>query len=97
MSDTNVSYFKVWENQLSRIEAVGFNDLQLGQLFRAMMLYQFRGEEYPDLDPEVSMFFMFIREELDFARKKYATAVANGKKGGRKKKEPTEKQTDPIS
>ena len=62
------------------------SNAQLGKLTMAILDYQAEGIEPEDLDSVVSVFWMFIREDLIRAQLKYDQAVENGKKGGRPRK-----------
>lgn len=101
MDKIDIEYMPVWRRYLEQIECAKLTDTDLGTLFRAMMKYQFEGIEPEDLNSVLQVFWAFFRSDLDHARERYETAVKNGKKGGRKKKqkpeETQENQTEGIS
>lgn len=101
MDNIEVEYFPFWRRYQEKIESANFSNEDLGMLTRAMINYQFRGEEPQELTVPVQIFWFFVRSDLDHARERYETAVINGRKGGRKKKaKPTEtenNQTEGIS
>lgn len=69
----------------------GLTDEQLGQLTRAIFLYARDGEAI-SLEPVVRMAFGFIVDDMKRNKAKYEEKVerwrANGKKGGRPRKNP---------
>lgn len=73
----------------------GLTDEQLGQLTRAIFLYA-RDGEIISLEPVVRMAFGFIVDDMKRNRAKYEEKVerwrANGKKGGRPRKNQEDKQ-----
>ena len=73
----------------------GLTDEQLGQLTRAIFLYA-RDGEIIKLDPVVRMAFGFIIDDMKRNKAKYEEKVerwrANGKKGGRPRKNQEDKQ-----
>ena len=96
MEKIDVDYLPVWRRYLDQVERSKLTDQELGTLFRAMMKYQFEGEEPEGLNNVVQVFWAFIRGDLDHARERYESSVKNGKKGGRKKKKkPEETQLNP--
>lgn len=90
MEKIDVDYLPVWRRYLDQVERSKLTDQELGTLFRAMMKYQFEGEEPEGLNNVVQVFWAFIRGDLDHARERYESSVKNGKKGGRKKKKKPE-------
>ena len=70
------------------------SDRDMGTLFKALMIYRWRGEEPKDLSAAADMAFIFIRTKLDMeteARKEYCRKQQErGKLGGRPKKNPEE-------
>jgi hypothetical protein len=93
--EKKMDYVPLWLRYLPMFEKSKVSDARLGALVRAMMEYQLRGTEPVDLDEGLSVFWMFIREDLDRAQLKYDTAVENGKKGGRPKKRPEKPKETP--
>lgn len=85
MSEGKIKYVKLWDNFFTRVDRMGLNDAQVGQLVRAMCDYQIHERTPMGLDPMTDILFGFMQEELDNARKKYMACVNNGKKGGRPK------------
>ena len=73
----------------------GLTDEQLGQLTRAIFLYARDGETI-NLEPVVRMAFGFIVDDMKRNKAKYEEKVerwrANGKKGGRPRKNQEDKQ-----
>lgn len=73
----------------------GLTDEQLGQLTRAIFLYA-RDGEFINLEPVVRMAFSFIVDDMKRNKDKYEEKVerwrANGKKGGRPRKNQEDKQ-----
>ena len=73
----------------------GLTDEQLGQLTRAIFLYA-RDGKIIKLDPVVRMAFGFIIDDIKRNKAKYEEKVerwrANGKKGGRPRKNQEDKQ-----
>lgn len=70
------------------------SDRDMGTLFKALMIYRWRGEEPKDLSAAADMAFIFIRTKMDMeteARKEYCRKQQErGKLGGRPKKNPEE-------
>ena len=97
METIEVSYLPIWSRYLELFEEVELSDRELGILLRAMMEYQFRGVVPAKFTGTLRTVWPYIRSDLDYARAKYETAVINGRKGGRKKKqkEPSETQQNP--
>ena len=60
------------------------SDRDMGTLFKALMIYRWRGEEPKDLSAAADMAFIFIRTKMDMETE------ARGKLGGRPKKNPEE-------
>ena len=86
----DIKYLPLWRRYLEMFDDAGLTNVQLGQLIRMMMEYQFRGNE-PETVPKVlRTAWAFVRKDLDDARIHYEVSVRNGRKGGRKKslKEP---------
>ena len=81
-----VSYFPFWKRYAEMIKETQLTDAQLGKLIRMMIDYQFRGELPEKVPMAMRGIWLFIRKDLDDARRKYESCVCNGKKGGRKKK-----------
>ena len=77
----------------------GLTDAQLGQLLRAIFIYARNGEQI-QLDPVVRMAFAFIVDDIKRNQVKYQEKVerwrANGKKGGRPKKNQEENQKPSV-
>lgn len=96
MIEIDVEYLPIWRRYLDHIRDAQLTDKELGSLVMAMMEYQFEGKE-PDLPSgRLGVFWLFFQADLDHARKRYETAVINGRKGGRKKKKkPEETQQNP--
>ena len=66
------------------------SDRDMGTLFKALMIYRWRGEEPKDLSAAADMAFIFIRTKTE-ARKEYCRKQQErGKLGGRPKKNPEE-------
>ena len=72
-------------------------DEELGQLLRAIMLYDEQGI-VTELEGMVKMAFSFIKKDLDISREKYAAKCEknreNGEKGGRGNKKEIEEQSE---
>lgn len=88
MEKKRIDYIPLWGRYLPMFENAKLTNTQVGALVRAMMEYQFRGEEPQNLEQGLMIFWMFIREDLDRAQLKYEQAVEKGKKGGRPRKNP---------
>lgn len=84
MENIEVEYLPFWRRYLEQIEGADLSDQDLGMLTRAMMNYQFRGEEPQGLSTSVKIFWSFVRSDLDHARQRYENSVINGRKRGRK-------------
>ena len=101
MKEIEVEYFPVWRRYLEQIRNARLTESELANLFMAMMEYQFEGKEPEGFTDKLQVFWSFFRPDLDHARERYETAVKNGRKGGRKKKEKpeetTQTQTEGIS
>jgi hypothetical protein len=92
MSNIDLDYLPLWRKHADRIERVQLSNEDLGALVRAMMRYQFYGIEPEKMTGTLELWWDILREDLDYARERYETSVKNGKKGGRKKKEPEQTQ-----
>ena len=72
-------------------------DAELGQLLRAIMLYEETGE-IAELSGMLKMAFSFIKTQLDKDRQKYEEKCEknreNAKKGGRHKKQKENEKTE---
>lgn len=88
MDNIEMDYFPFWRKYANRLDRVQLSDQDLGTLVRAMMNYHFRGIEPEGMSGMMELWWDILREDLDYARERYETSVRNGKKGGRKKKEP---------
>ena len=73
----------------------GLTDEQLGKLMRAIFIYA-RDGEVINLEPTLRMAFAFIKDDMERNQTKYKEKVerwrANGKKGGRPRKNQEDKQ-----
>lgn len=73
----------------------GLTDEQLGKLMRAIFIYA-RDGEVINLEPTLRMAFAFIKDDMERNQAKYKEKVerwrANGKKGGRPRKNQEDKQ-----
>lgn len=95
MDNIEMDYFPFWRKYANRLDRVQLSDQDLGTLVRAMMNYHFRGIEPEGMSGMMELWWDILREDLDYARERYETSVRNGKKGGRKKKEPDTTQQNP--
>ena len=91
----SVKYFPTWERYLEDFRESELTDSQMGWLWRAMMEYQFENKKPEKVPKQLKMAWTWLRKDLDDARRKYETSVKNGKKGGRKKKEPEDYLEEP--
>lgn len=66
-------------------------DEQRLALYDAIMDYVFGGKEPEDLPPILKGYFVLLRPNIDSSARRYGASVENGKKGGRPRKEPSEK------
>ena len=101
MECIDVGYLPIWKRYLELFRKGKLADQDIGALVRAMMEYQFEGEITGELSDTLSIYWMFIQEDLDHARQQYETSVKNGRKGGRKKasgkaSEPEETRHNPT-
>lgn len=95
MEEIKVDYFPVWRRYRELFKRAQLTKLQYGDLFCAMIDYQFEGIEPAEFDVVLQVIWAVIQQDLDYARKRYETSVTNGRKGGRKKKkQPEETQKD---
>lgn len=93
MTEIDVAYLPIWKRYLELFRDGELDNETLGILLRAMMEYQFEGTEPKDLTRDAKVYWLFIQKDLNHARQKYETSVANGKKGGRKKRKKEPEQT----
>ena len=95
MEEIKVDYFPVWRRYRELLRRARLTKLQFGELFCAMLDYQFEGIEPEEFDVVLQVIWAVIQQDLDYARKRYETSVTNGRKGGRKKKkQPEETQNN---
>lgn len=77
----------------------GLSNEDAGRLFKALFEYQINGEILEE-QGMVKMAFEFFKNQFDLDNKKYEKIVmrnkANGKKGGRPKKQTQENQKNPV-
>lgn len=97
MEEIEVEYLPIWKRYLELFRRGRLSFESIGILLVAMMEYQFEGTLSVELTEDLEIFWLFIERDLDNARRKYESSVANGRKGGRKKKqEPEQTQQNPT-
>lgn len=84
MNEIEVDYFPVWKKYRTLFRKAKLTKLDLGELFIAMMDYQFEGIKPPEFEGALLGIWVVVQADLDYARKRYETSVLNGRKGGRK-------------
>ena len=93
MTKDNKNSFILYTNYYEILN--GLEDSEMGAIFRAILRYQATGE-MSDLPASLKLAFGFIKNQFDLDEKKYDEFVKkqseNGKKGGRPKNEPEEKE-----
>ncbi len=84
MNEHKVTYLPFWKRYMDLFDEAGLTNAQIGVLVKAMMRYQFEGEEPRNLCKILSTCWIFIKKDLDEAKVKYMQSVNNGKKGAAK-------------
>ena len=63
-------------------QTAALSDAQVGQLLRAMLAYEKRGEVPEGLEGPIQMAFQFLKPVLDSNREKYARICARNRRNG---------------
>ena len=92
MMNPEIDYLPIWRKYRDLFNKCRLTKEQRGELLDAMMDYQFEGIEPLEFEGVLLGVWSVIQQDLDFARKRYETSVENGRKGGRKKKQPAQTQ-----
>jgi hypothetical protein len=92
----HVTYLPMWERYFPMFEEAELTDAQMGKLLWMMARYQFEGKEPETVPKALKIIWMFIRKDLDDARRRYEASVQNGKKGGRGKKTSSQTGEDTL-
>lgn len=82
----DVKYLPLWSRYLEMFRQAELTKSQAGQLIWMMMEYQFEGREPESVPKALRSTWVFLRKDLDDARKCYEKNVKNGRKAGHKKK-----------
>lgn len=94
MSSTNISYLPLWARYQELFGDSGMTDAEVGKLVRSMMDYYFQNIPPSGLPDSIRYCWVWIKSDLEYAKRQYLTSVNNGKKGGRPRK-PKETQQNP--
>lgn len=79
--DRKTKYMPVWGRHVAILDKL--SDEELGELFRGMMHYHF-DETEPALAGVLSVYWDFIKPDLDNARSNYEKKAESGRKGGKR-------------
>jgi hypothetical protein len=79
--DRKTKYMPVWGRHVAILDKL--SDEALGELFRGMMHYHF-DETEPDLEGVLSVYWDFLKPDLDNARSNYEKKAESGRRGGKR-------------